>query len=193
MDRGLLENLWEYLRIGLVGADLTDWLTVAAYACAVVATCRAAATAASQQQSFHRRFWMVASIALVALAINEIFDFQRLVTIWGKAHAEANGWYEARRTVQLLFTVGVAAVAAMAAAFGWWITRKAGWAIRFALLGFLSIAVFVLFRAASFHHVDQVLGSGVQAFNLGNAQELAGIVVIGLAALRYRTQNSRRG
>jgi amino acid transporter len=179
----------EYTVQAIAKADFADWITVAAYGAAAVvcilAWRRASRGETRQGSAIDARFWAVSAIALIALGINELLDLQTLLTAIGKAHAQANGWYEDRRPVQYAFIVGlaVASLIAVAAMFYW--GRKTSAAIRFALAGFILIGVFIVFRAASFHHLDQWLGSGFQAFNLGSVQEVAGIVIIAAAALFY--------
>ena len=40
-------------------------------------------------------------------------------------------------------------------------------------------------RAASFHHLDELLGRGMPEFNWGSIQEMAGILIVAAAAALY--------
>jgi len=110
---------------------------------------------------------------------------QVVLTALAKAHAQANGWYEGRRQVQYVFVIALAAAAVVATGLLIWWTRRMPNPIRWAMLGFTSIGAFIVVRAASFHHIDDLLGSGWQAFNFGSIQEMAGIIIIGASALGY--------
>ena len=66
-----------------------------------------------------------------------------------------------------------------------WFTRRTRFAVRLAQLGLTFIVAFVLLRAASFHHVDLILGRGLAGVTLGSLQEIAGILVVAAAALLY--------
>jgi len=57
--------------------------------------------------------------------------------------------------------------------------------VRLALVGLVFLGLFVLVRAASFHHLDELLGRGSPDFNWGSIQEMAGIVIVAAAALLY--------
>jgi hypothetical protein len=60
-----------------------------------------------------------------------------------------------------------------------------------ALAGLVLIGLFVLLRAASFHHLDQLLSGGSIVLSLGVAQEIAGILVVATGAAIYNPR--RRG
>ena len=171
-------------------ADLADWLTVAAYLLAALLAVRAGHRAPGGRKG-ERLFWFASAAALVLLAVNELLDLQTLLTAMGKANAQAYGWYEDRRKVQLYFILALAATAVVAALLMLRTTRRMSAAIRFALIGFGSLGLFIVFRAASFHHLDEMLGRGAQVFNYGSIQEMLGIAVIGTAAALYG--GKRRG
>lgn len=172
-------------------ADMADWLTVTAYALAAVLAWRAGKRA-PRRAKLERWFWQASALALALLGINELLDLQTLLTAIGKAHAQANGWYEGRRQVQYLFIVALTGAALIGAAMALWLTRRMAKPVQVALLGFGFLAVFIVFRAASFHHFDELLGSGWDRFNWGSVQEMIGIAIIGTAALTYGSARSRR-
>lgn len=171
-------------RAAVLAADAADWITVAAYGVAAL-PCLRAASAAARGTTAERTFWRLCALIMVLLGINEVFDFQTVLTAFGKATARAQGWYAQRRAVQLGFVIVLAAGAALTAAGALVLTRKAHRTVRLALLGLLFIGAFILFRAASFHHVDALLGLGPDWFNLGSFQEMAGIGIVAIAAYRY--------
>ncbi|MGB3738055.1 MAG: hypothetical protein WA948_01755 [Pontixanthobacter sp.] len=175
----------------LDSADPADWVTIAAYAVAAMLCVLAGFRARSGGQQGEQRFWWFTTLALIAMGINEFLDLQTLLTIVVRDHAKAHGWYGAHRPIQVAFIVGLTAAAAIAGAIVLWLTRRMAGTIRIAILGLAFIALFILIRAASFHHMDRFLGGGWPAFNWGSVQELAGIVVVALAALLYRKKEGQ--
>lgn len=166
-------------------ADMADWVTVAAYLAAAGLSARAAGHARTEEAPREIAFWRLTALLLVFLGINELLDLQTLLTSAGRAYAKEEGWYEQRRAVQLVFVVVLAAVAAIVGAATLWLTRRTHFTVRLALIGLVFIGLFVLLRAASFHHLNDILGRGPPDFNLGSVQEMAGIVVVAAAAWLY--------
>ncbi|WP_133364737.1 hypothetical protein [Qipengyuania sediminis] len=162
-------------------ADLADWITVAAYALGAILALRAAATARSRE----RLFWRFTAALMAFFSVNELFDFQTIVTIVGRSWAVEQGWYEDRRVFQFEFIMALVAVAMAAGLALFRFTRGTHPAVRMALFGLVFIGLFVLIRAASFHHVSGMLGMGPEAFTIGSMQELLGIAIVALAACHY--------
>lgn len=170
---------------------MADWVTVAAYLVAALLSVRAARHGSLRREPRDTIFWRITAVLLVLLGINELLDMQTLLTSVGRAHAKENGWYGEHRRVQYIFvmTLGVAAVFVGMAAL--WFTRRAHSTVRLALVGLVFIGLFVLLRAASFHHLDEMLGRGAPDFNWGSVQEMAGILMVAAAAMFYTRK--RRG
>lgn len=166
-------------------ADMADWITVAGYLAAASLCARAAFRARLRREARESVFWRIAVVLLILLGFNELLDLQTLLTSTGRAVAQANGWYEQRRSVQYLFVIGLGLAASCAGLAILWLTRRTHPAIRMALLGFAFIGLFVLLRAASFHHLDDILGSGMSRFNFGSFQEVSGILIVASAAIVY--------
>ena len=167
-------------------ADMADWVTVGAYVLAAILCASAARHEGLPQNSSEQMFWRFSAVGLLFLGINEILDLQTLLTMIGRAHAKANGWYPAHRKIQYLFVVALAIGALCFSAALLWLTRRLHYSVRLALGGFVFIGLFILLRAASFHHLDEILGRGVADFPLGAIQEMAGILLVAAAALLYR-------
>lgn len=172
-------------RASLVNASASDWITVAAYLIAALVAVRAARAAARTLERRERLFWALTAALLVFLGINELFDLQTILTAIGKTWALEQGWYADRRLYQFEFILALFATAILVGIAMLWLTRGANRAVRVALLGLVFIGLFVLIRAASFHHVIGLLGMGPDAFNFGAIQEMAGIMIVGLAAYAY--------
>jgi hypothetical protein len=172
-------------------ADLADWLTVTGYLLCALLSCRAACHAGRGKLRREKIFWRTTSFLLLFLAGNELLDLQTLLTSLGRAHAKTQGWYEKRRIVQAVFILALCIAAALAGLVAMWIARRSDIGVRLALAGLVLIGLFVLLRAASFHHLDQLLSGGSIVLSLGVAQEIAGILVVAIGAAIYNPR--RRG
>ncbi len=173
-------------------ADAADWITVTAYLIAAILSIQAAQQAWLRRESRDTLFWRVTVVLLLFLSVNELLDLQTLLTAIGRQYAVQNGWYEERRQVQYLFIIGLSGLGVIAGIFMLWWTRHTDNAVRFALAGLALIGLFILFRAASFHHFDELLGRGNPAFNLGSIQEIAGILIVASSAILYKTGYRRK-
>ena len=173
-------------------ADAADWVTVAAYLVAALLAARAAGQARLRQQGRDGAFWRITAMLLVLLGINELLDLQTLLTSAGRAHAKANGWYGEHRKVQHLFVVALGIAAVLAGSVMLWLTRRTHAALRLALAGLAFIGVFILLRAASIHHLDELLGGGPPSFRWGSVQEMTGILMVAAAAWLYTRESRRR-
>ena len=169
----------------MLDASAADWITVAAYLIAALVAVLAARTATRPLEGRERLFWALTAALLVFLSVNELFDFQTILTAVGKTWAREGGWYEDRRIYQFEFILALVTVAIVGGIAMLRLTRGAHWSVRLALLGLVFIGLFVLIRAASFHHVSGFLGMGPDAFDVGSMQEMAGILVVGFAAYAY--------
>jgi hypothetical protein len=166
-------------------ADMADWVTVAAYLLAAVLSARAAGHAWLRRETRDSIFWRITAVLLVFLGINELLDLQSILTMVVRAHANTNGWYAERRWVQYLFVMGLSVAAVLAGIGMIVLTRHTHAAVRLALAGLVFIGLFVLLRAASFHHLNEMLGRGAAAFNWGPVQEMLGILIVAGAAALY--------
>ena len=172
--------------------DLADWITVAAYLVAALMALRATGRAQLMRENREAWFWTVAAALLCLLSINELLDMQTLLTIVVRAHARTYGWYGEHRMLQYAFVMGLMLSSVLGAMIMLWVTRRAKATVRLALLEFIFIIAFIVLRAASFNHTDEVLGGGWRSFNWGSIQEMAGIIIVALAATNYshrRCQN----
>lgn len=128
-------------------------------------------------------FWGVLAIGLLFMSINKQLDLQELGGVWARQLAHAQGWYENRRAYQRGFiigsgTLGVVCVAVMLLAM-----RRMLGQTWLAILGLGLSLAFVLSRAASFHHVDQLLGVRLGGVAINWLIEWSGILLISAGAL----------
>jgi hypothetical protein len=177
---------------GIGDPTLLGWLSVAAYIAAAILSFRAYRLAAAPVpltrkgillSRVQRSFWLVTTVVLVALGINKQLDLQSLFTAIGRTLARHEGWYRNRRSIQLIFIICVAFSGALVSAGALWFYRRGGAWVHLAQLGLITLCTFVIIRAASFHHIDAMLGKKFWVFNLNHILELGGIGVVAVAAL----------
>lgn len=170
---------------GLGDNNIMGWLTVLVYLVAGVLSLRAARAMAEDALSRRERlFWIVAGAVMLFLAVNKQLDLQSLVTMIGRCHAQLAGWYNDRRAVQKLFILLVAAGGLGAVGLLALLLRGILNRVWLALLGLGFVCLFVVIRAASFHHVDILISSTVLGFKMNWALELPGPLMVILVALR---------
>lgn len=178
----MISNEW---KAAVYSADLADWVTVAAYLIAASLCAMASRAAWLTRQSRERVFWNATSVLLIFLGVNELLDLQTVLTEVGREHAKANGWYGQHRQFQYIFIVSLALMATIIGTLTLVYTRKTNSSVRVAFVGLVFIGMFVLARAASFHHFDEILGRSAIIFDWGSMQELFGIAIVASAALTY--------
>ena len=112
------------------------------------------------------------------LGVNKQLDLQTWLTEVGRDLALEYGWYAHRRVVQALF-IAVMMVAGLGISV-WLAQRLKDLDVyaRRAAYGLVVLGVFVLVRAASFHHVDMLLGFSWNNIAVNAVLELGGIGAI---------------
>jgi hypothetical protein len=181
-------------QVGIGDPTFLGWFTVASYF--VTAGLCLAAARVSQQVGFlsERRFWWGLTVCLLLLAINKQLDLQTWFTLAGKRLAQQTGWYADRRIAQAIFIFLIAVAGLTLALLLWAFARKTVRQYRLALSGTIFLGCFVLIRAASFHHVDQMLGWQVGWLRMNHILECGGIFLIALAAMKtLRLEHSFSG
>ena len=133
--------------------------------------------------------WLFLATAFFFLGINKQLDLQSLLTEVGRALAHQQGWYDQRRIAQAIFiglglVAGVASLVTLA-----WLVRGELSDFRLPLAGLMFTVVFVITRAASFHHVDALLGFAPLGLRMNWVLELTGIGIVAAGA----TRRLRRG
>lgn len=165
------------------------WFTVAAYA---VVGGLAVLTATAYWDSYTDRathvrtskLWFAVAVLFAMLCINKQLDLQSLITDIGRIVARHQDWYEQRRAVQELFVLGV--LLGSAGLTGWISWRYRIFCRQHKLLfaGLSLLLTFIVVRAISFHHVEEMLDSRVLGLKMNWALELSAIFLVGLAARR---------
>jgi hypothetical protein len=132
---------------------------------------------------------------LFALAVNKQLDIQSLLTDIGRVLAHRQGWYEARRGVQKTFILALLLLGAVGLAGVWYLARGPMKELRISLAGLVVILTFVVTRAASFHHMDRLIGTRVLGMRMNGVLELSGIFLVAFGAaltIRRKRQESDR-
>ena len=175
-------------RPGIGDPSFMGWFTVAAYAAAAVlcfiAARRCLAAVDARQARRRRRIWLGVGVLMAFLCINKQLDLQSLFTDIGRAVAKHGGWYGERRAVQRWFVIAVAAAGAMTFVIIAWKIRSILRENIVLLLGLISLLTFIVIRAASFHHVDVLIGSELLGIRVNWILELTGIALIATSAAR---------
>jgi len=178
----------DHWRPGIGDPTFMGWLTVVAYFTAVILCWMAGRSdqGAHPQSGYsnHSRLWFGLAVLLTLLGINKQLDLQTWFTLSLKSLARAQGWYDERRVYQVLFIVAMIITGMVGLAILCVLLRKSLRHTFMALLGAAFLTCFVVIRAASFHHVDEMIGLSIGGFKLNWAIELGGISCIGLCAWR---------
>lgn len=170
---------------GIGDPTLGGWFTVFAYLTAA-AFCTAAAVKAPrvgwQRRISDHAFWLAVAAIFLVLAINKQLDLQSLLTEIGRSVAQLQGWYSERRNYQAAFVtvMGLAGTAVLLSLL--WHFRARPTPMKIALCGLAFTCTFVVVRAASFHHVDMLLGIEVLGVRWNWILELTGIGIVAVAA-----------
>jgi hypothetical protein len=128
--------------------------------------------------------WLGFAITLFLLGINKQLDLQTAFTEVGRLVAHDEGWYAARRRVQVAFILGVLLAGLWVFAALVRLASGSRGRMAAALTGTVFTMVFVLIRAASFHHVDLLLGVSLGGLKLNWIIELGGIFLVAYGASR---------
>lgn len=172
------------------------WLTVVAYFAAAVAAFRASARSnASARESLRgstaykdarivAHFWAGVALCMLLLGVNKQLDLQTFFTETMRDLARTQGWYADRRRYQIAFIAAIAVSGGLGLSFLLYALRRVMRQVLAGAIGLLLITVFVLVRAASFHHVDMLLGFGTIRLNW--VLELSGISVVLFSAQRAK-------
>lgn len=182
---------------GIGDPSVFGWVTVGAYVLAG-ALCAWCAIRASRERRDprQRRFWAVLAVVMLVLGLNKQLDLQTWFTEVGRDMARAQGWYAIRHQVQLAFIAVLAVLGLLSQVWLYRILRDFGAEVRLAAIGLAFLTVFVVMRAASFHHADMLLGLKLGGWLKVNVLlELSGIgCVAGAAAWQWRrpVQGRRR-
>jgi len=175
-----VDGRWQ---LGIGDPTVVGWVTVGAYAGAAW-LCWRARRAPASDSPLPLRFWILVATTMLLLAFNKQLDLQGWLTQFARDLALSQGWYRERRTVQLFFITWVVLAGLLAGGYLVQLARPLSAGRRIALVGIALVIVFVLVRAASFHHVDLVLTETALGLRWNGLLELSGIGCVAVGAWR---------
>jgi hypothetical protein len=172
---------------GIGDPGFMGWFTVAAY---MIAGLLSAFVALHSYRLFgvpdfqkQKRLWAMLAILLFFLGINKQLDLQSLFTDIGRAISVSQGWYGERRTYQFWFVLALTFAGFVSLFLVGWFIRRSLKQNGLVLFGLTFLLTFILVRAASFHHFDEVLHWRPMGIRMNWILELTGIFCIGIAAI----------
>ena len=176
-------NSWQP---GIGDPTILGWLTVFSYF--LTAFCYFKCGHKNRRDSW---IWWVTGLFLLLLGINKQLDLQSLFTVIAKNIAIEQNWYEQRRSVQKNFIIGLITI--VFASFMFFIQGMGRKVKQFILplFGVVFLLTFIIIRAASFHHVDQLLGWQLAGFRPNWLLELGGISCVAIAAIKQICKTRR--
>lgn len=123
-------------------------------------------------------FWLCFTLIIIFLGFNKQLDLQSNFTEIMRNMAKEHGWYEQRRPLQFLFVAVMAMslpiliLLVRTSLANSWRRYKIMW------LGILLLLVFIVIRAASFHHVDLIFYKAIGSLRFYQALEIVAIFII---------------
>lgn len=168
---------------GIGDPTVLGWATVVAYAASFVLCVMAVRRARRASAGRTVPLWAALAAMMLLLGVNKQLDLQSWFTQEARDLLSGRGLYAERRTYQAIFIALVAAAGVATAIALGVLTVRRRWPLAPAL-GATFLVAYVVIRAASFHHVDQIINLSVPGARLSSVIELAGIAVIGVAAAR---------
>ena len=165
--------------------SLVGWLITIGYLVGAVLSLRAARSAGGEEA----RLWLCLGLVFLLLGVNKQLDIHSLVTQMLRDLAKAGGWYQDRRIFQAIFIAliviaGAVGMTKLARRF-----RESAAAVKLAIFGVACTLLFVIARAASFHHADQMLSLKLGGVKAHAAIELLGVSTVIAAAWLYKKRH----
>ncbi len=138
---------------------------------------------APAERSLYRQFWILVGALYLLLGINKQLDFQTILTDTGRCVSQLEGWYDVRRNFQTTAILsGILLCTASLFAIKWRFSQISN-RLRLAFLGLGFTALFVVIRAASFHHLDQFSLLKTLNIRFHSVLEILGILFVSLNAI----------
>jgi len=151
------------------------WLVAAAY---LLASGLAAWAALRTSFRLESRFWWIAAVGLLFLALNKQLDLQTLLTETLREVATRDGWFEQRRAAQAAFVGAIVLLSLAMAAYLARLAWESGAGVKLTFLGLALLGAYVLSRAALFNHLETPIGRIASDVRAHGNLELGFIVVV---------------
>lgn len=161
------------------------WVTVVLY----LVTAGVCASNAHRTNQDGTRFWVILALSMLALGVNKQLDLQSLFTAVLRDNALHYGWFGERRELQLAFIIVIGGFGMMLAAALVYYLRPLQRSKRLAAVGVCLIYTYVIIRAASFHHVDRLIGATILGSRWSSMLEIGGIVTVLIGGIWARSSS----
>lgn len=102
-------------------------------------------------------YWLLSALLLAFLGLSRATSFGGLVADLGRQQARSEGWYDARRTVQAVAVVAVAAVWLIGVIVAVWRVPPRRRRYLPSVIAISALAAFAAVRVVSLHHIDTIL------------------------------------
>lgn len=173
---------------GIGDPTFMGWLTVCAYLTTFIISiiCAIETFRIPQEYKLHYHHWYWWGLALIflILGINKQLDLQTWFTITAKEIALMSGLYRDRRIFQGLF-IGCLILGLLA--FLTWLKKNTRVILKEAnliLYGLAFLSIFIIIRAISFYHFDQLLHFRLAGLKINWILELGGISLVAFGAIK---------
>jgi len=161
--------------------NFLGWSVVAAYLLAAV-FCGRVALRTDKSVSEGGRIWWLLAVGLLFLGINKQLNLQTLMIVMGRRAALAGGWYESRRFVQTIFCAAFALLGLGLLGFFAAYPKRFIAENRLAFAGIIVLLSFVVLRALTINHANELFGVDLKDDHWAWALELCGAILIALSA-----------
>lgn len=131
-----------------------------------------------------RSFWGGLAVVLTFFGLNKQLDFQSAMTAAGRCVALEFDWYASRHSAQIALILALIVFFAAAGSALLWYLRKEAGRLVIPLVGAVCLFLFVLVRAASFHHVDIFISTTIIGVRMNWLIEAGSLAVIIFGAIR---------
>ncbi len=166
------------------------WAAVCAYAITASLCWSCFLRVRSSKKARPRRkdtiLWLALSLLFTFLCVNKQLDLQSLFTSTARVIARAQRWYSLRGIVQAWFIYSMVAIGATVMISTLFLTWKRVRDYSWVLVGTAFLVTFIVVRAASFHHVDRLIGYQLSGLKMNWILELGGIACVAFGAMRFR-------
>jgi hypothetical protein len=157
--------------------NFLGWFVVAAYLLAAV-FCGWVALKTGKSDSEGSKVWWLLAVVLLFLGINKQLNLQTLMIVMGRRAALAGGWYGRRRLVQSVFCVVFALLGFCLLGFFATHAKRFIAKNRLAFAGTAVLLLFVVLRASTINHGNELFGVNLNDEHWAWVLELCGSLLI---------------
>lgn len=168
--------------------SIMGWVTVFLYAVAAAYCVRIGFLRGADFKKQVKRqlvLWRVLALVVSFLCVNKQLDLQTLLTEMARYYSRQYDLYEMRRQFQVMFIAGLLLFGIFALTLLFVMYRAVLRDNLLVIMGATFLMVYVLVRAASFHHVDRLIGSSVLGIKLNWVFEIFGLILIIINAKKH--------